>query len=163
VPSTLRVLAKDAVVIGDGRHPPARLGADGCESGMKRLPILLTITTGLALASVLGLNATLELQTNWLQRWLKQKVQREEGVIKSPGSRHVRRCIIRQGGTYDRGRSAALLLVASPDLLLGHLLDAHDEHRSEQGLQPAPMGLLACILPLVTVIILLLLPSRLQA
>jgi hypothetical protein len=39
----------------------------GANPVMKRLPILLTITTGLALASVLGLNATLELQTNWLQ------------------------------------------------------------------------------------------------
>jgi hypothetical protein len=58
---------------GDGPHPPARLGADGCKSGMKRLPILLTITTGLALAPVLGLNATLESQTNWLQRWLKER------------------------------------------------------------------------------------------
>jgi hypothetical protein len=63
---------------------------------MKRLPILLTITTGLALASVLGLNATLESQTNWLQRWLKQKVQREEGAINSHGSRHVGRCMIRR-------------------------------------------------------------------
>jgi len=66
---------------GTGLILRARLGADGCKSGMKRLPILLTITTGLALASVLGLNATLESQTNWLQRWLKQKVQREEGAI----------------------------------------------------------------------------------
>jgi hypothetical protein len=73
LPSTLRVLARDAVVIGTGLILRARLGADGCKSGMKRLPILLTITTRLALAFVLGLNATLESQTNWLQRRLKQK------------------------------------------------------------------------------------------
>jgi hypothetical protein len=49
------------------------VGADGRKSGMKRLPIFLTITTGLALASVLGRNATLESETNWLLRWSKQK------------------------------------------------------------------------------------------
>jgi hypothetical protein len=70
----------------------------GAKSGVKRLPILLTITTGLARASVLGLNATLESQTNWLQRWSKQKVQREEGAINGNGGRHVRRCTIRQRG-----------------------------------------------------------------
>jgi len=101
VPSTLRVLAKHAVVIGDGRHPPARLGADGCEFGMKRLPILLTITTGRRQLLCSGSTRPWKPQTNWLQRWLKQKVQREEGVINSPGSRPVRRCIIRQGGPYD--------------------------------------------------------------
>jgi hypothetical protein len=99
LPSTLRALAKDAVVIG-GRASSSGPGWEpmGAKSGVKRLPILLTITTGLALASVLGLNATLESQTNWLQRWSKQKVQREEGAINSNGGRHVRRCTIRQRG-----------------------------------------------------------------
>jgi hypothetical protein len=117
-----------------------------------------------ALASVLGLNATLESQTNWLQRWLKQKVQREEGAINSPGSRHVRRCSIRQGGTH-------MIVVAALPFFwwlvfiffwVIFLILTMNIARSK-GYSPLLWGLLACILPLVTVIILLLLPSRLQA
>jgi hypothetical protein len=78
---------------------------------------------------------------------LKQKVQREEGAINSHGSRHVRRCMIRQGGTHDRGRSASVLLwLVLIFFWVIFLILAMNIARSK-GYSPLLWGLLACILP----------------
>ena len=78
VPSTHWLLAKDAMVIGDGPHPLGQDGSRWVQIRQEETASPGNDTTRLALASVLGLNATLESQTNWLQRWSKQKFQREE-------------------------------------------------------------------------------------
>ena len=106
----------------------------------------------------------MEPETNWLLRWSKQKVQREEAAIISNGGRHVRRCTIRQRGLHMIVVAALsffwwLIIIFFWVIFLTLTMNI----ARSKGYSPLLWGLLACILPLITVIILLFLPSRLQA